>query len=100
MRIYNCDDCCARWFVTFDGKECPALPIDGVVYMEKGTGAHVKSIHRPRVITGACLLSKTGTVNIALNVGRCHGNSIIADAVTGWNSATRIMIEEIGKPQE
>ena len=98
MRIYNCNTCCKRWFVTFDGKECDPVPIDGVVYMNLGTGDR-KSLHRPRVVRGHCKVSKNHQVNVALNVGDCqsYGN---ADASTGWNSATRIYIEEVDEPQQ
>ena len=99
MRIYNCDNCCARWFITFDGAECSPVPIDGVVYMYNGTGPRYKALHRPRVILGRCKIQKKGTVSVALNVGKCNGVVKIADAHTGWNSATRIYIEEIEAPQ-
>jgi len=98
MRIVNCDNCCKRWFVTFDGKECTPVPIDGVVYMDLGTGSRQKNLHRPRVVRGHCKIPKNHQVKVALNVGNCHhyGN---ADAYTGWNSATRIYIEEVDEPQ-
>ena len=96
MRIHNCDNCCDRWYITFDGKECAPVPIDGIVYMSTGTG---KDLHRSRVITGHCKVSKNHKVNVALNVGNCHGYGN-ADAYTGWNSATRIYIEEVDEPQE
>ncbi len=95
MRIYNCDMCCARWFITFDGAECTPVPIDGIVYMHKGIG---KEPLRPRVILGRCMIQKKGTVNVALNVGNCRGYGNV-DAYTGWNSATRIYVEEIEAPQ-
>lgn len=95
MRIYNCDNCCKRWFITFDGVECSPVPIDGVLYMQTG-----KTINfpRPQVILGRCKIQKKGLVSVALNVGNCQGLGN-ADALTGWNSATRIYIEEIEAPQ-
>ena len=98
MRIYNCNACCKRWFVTFDGKECTPVAIDGAVYMHAGAGNRIKNLHRPRVITGHCKVSKNNQVNVALNVGNCHGYGN-AGASTGWNSATRIYIEEVDEPQ-
>ena len=91
MRVSNCDACCKRWYVAFNGKECSPVPIDGVVYMWKGRGT--KDLHRPRVITGHCQNIAAGTVNVGFYVGNCnsYGN---ADAFSGWNSATRIYIEE------
>ncbi len=98
MRIARCVDCCKRWFITFDGAECSPVPIDGVVYMNKGTNPRLKDLHRPRVVLGRCKIQKTGTVSIALNVGNCNGYGS-ADAYTGWNSATRIYVEEMEAPQ-
>ncbi len=99
MRIYGCDHCCARWFITFDGTECGPVPVDGVVYMYKGAGTRLKNLHRPQAILGRCKIQKKGTVSVALNVGKCTGSYGNADAYTGWNSATRIYIEEIEAPQ-
>ena len=99
MRIYNCNNCCKRWYVTFDGQECSPVPIDGVLYMRVGTGNTQNNIHRPRVITGHCKISKSSTVTVGLNVGNCQGFGN-ANAYTGWNSATRIIIEEVDEPQQ
>ncbi len=90
--------CCKRWFITFDGAECSPVPIDGVVFMQKGTGANIKNLLRPRVILGRCKLQQKGPVKVALNVGNCRGYGNV-DAYTGWNSATRIYVQEIEAPQ-
>ena len=91
MRVYSCDNCCKRWYAAFNGKECSPVPIDGAVYILKGKGTH--DLHRPRVITGSCQNIAAGTVNVGFYVGNCDGYGN-ADAYTGWNSATRIYIEE------
>lgn len=97
LRITNCDICCKRWYVTFNGTECSnPVPIDGVVYMWKGKGT--QNLHRPRVIAGHCHKVPTGTVNVQFNVGNCRGYGN-ADAYTGWNSSSRIFIEEVPQPQ-
>ncbi len=95
MRVAVCDNCCKRWYVTFDGVECAPVPLDGVVFMARGK---TQNNHRPQVVAGHCKITRKGIVNVALNVGNCpgHGN---ADAYTGWNSATRIYVEEIEAPQ-
>eukprot|EP00111_Clytia_hemisphaerica_P008002 TCONS_00023253-protein len=98
MRIHNCNKCCKRWFVTFDGQECAPVPIDGIVYMHAGAGNRMKNLHRTRVIAGHCKVSKKNQINVALNVGDCTGYPG-GDASTGWNSATRIYIEEVDQPQ-
>ncbi len=71
------------------------MPIDGIVFMWEGMK---QDLHRPRVIVGYCKVDKKGPVNVALNVGNCP-NYGDADAYTGWQSSTRIIIEEIEPPQ-
>ena len=95
MRIYNCNKCCKRWFVTFNGLECTPVPIDVVVFMDLG---HGKNLLRPRVITGHCKIPKNHLINVALNVGNCPGYATW-DAYTGWQSSTRIYVEEVDETQ-
>ena len=99
LRINNCDNCCSRWYFTFNGAECstPAA-IDGVVYMRYGTGSKYKNLHRPRHIEGVCEKLHKGTVRVGFCVGRCAGYGFVVDAATGWNSVSRIYIEEIPPP--
>jgi len=100
LRIHNCNGCCMRWFFTFNDAECSApLPIEGVVYM--ATGAHpnaVKDLHRVRHIEGVCNKHTAGNIRIGFHVGNCRGVKG-ADAYTGWNSVSRIYVEEIPAPQ-
>ena len=93
VRIKGCADFFARWFITFDGQECAPTPIDGVVYIEVN-----RNFHRPNVIIGHCNIKKGGFVNVAFNVGLCHG-FFTGDAMTEWNSSTRIIVEEVEAPQ-
>jgi len=99
LRIHNCDNCCRRWYFTFNGAECstPAA-IDGVVYMQYGNGGKLKNLHRPRHIEGVCEKIRKGTVRVGFWVGNCAGYGS-ADAYTGWNSVSRIYVEEIPPPQ-
>jgi len=98
MRIYGCNGCCKRWYVTFDGVECTPVPIDVAVYMANLDGKF-GDLHRPRIIKGYCKIAKAGLVNVGFRLGNCHGYGN-ADAYTGWNSSTRIMVEEVEPPQE
>ncbi len=95
MRVAYCDQCCKRWFFTFDGVECSPVPIDIVIHMVTGKTLNT---HKPYVVAGHCKIQKKGTVNVAVNVGNCKGFGN-ADAHTGWNSSMRIYIEEIEPPQ-
>ncbi|XP_031573023.1 collagen triple helix repeat-containing protein 1-like [Actinia tenebrosa] len=96
LRIHNCNDCCKRWFFTFNGIECKTpRAIDGIVYMAKGV-AH--NIHRVRHIEGHCDKIHKGPVRVGFNVGNCAGYGNV-DAKTGWNSNSRLFVEEVPRPQ-
>ena len=98
LRLYNCHACCRRWYFTFNGAECSTPgAIDGVVYMVHGNGAK-KDLHRPRHIEGVCEKIHKGTVRVGFWVGNCAGYGS-ADAYTGWNSVSRLYVEEVPPPQ-
>ena len=64
------------------------MAIDGVVYV------NIKSnVHRHRQIEGFCEKIPSGLVRVAVNVGNCFGFAR-SDRASGWNSVSRIMIEE------
>ncbi|XP_028416026.1 collagen triple helix repeat-containing protein 1-like [Dendronephthya gigantea] len=96
LRIYRCNGCCKRWYFTFNGAECKKpMAIDGVFYMR--TGAN-QDILRHRHIEGYCNEIPKGSVRVGFRVGNCRGYSN-ADAHSGWNSVSRIVIEEVPPPQ-
>lgn len=98
LRLYNCHACCRRWYFTFNGVECSApQAIDGVVYMLHGNNAQ-KNLHRVRQIEGVCERVPKGIVRVGFSVGNCVGYGT-ADAFTGWNSVSRIYVEEVPPPQ-
>ncbi|CAB4017752.1 Hypothetical predicted protein [Paramuricea clavata] len=98
LRIYNCNSCCKRWYFTFNGAECKKpLAIDGVFYMARGAGGH-GDIHRHRYIEGYCNKIPIGIVRVGFWVGNCNGYGN-ADAHSGWNSISRIVIEEVPPAQ-
>ena len=97
LRIFNCDNCCLRWYFTFNGAECSGpLPIDGILFMYKGSG---KNPSRVRHIEGHCNNIHKGKVRVGFSVTNCAGYSGSYDAYTGWDSVSRIFIEEVPKPQ-
>ena len=99
LRVYNCNNCCRRWYFTFNGAECSApAAIDGVVYMKFGRGSRHKNLLRPRHIEGICDKIHKGTVRVGFWVGNCAGYGS-ADAYNGWNSVSRIYVEEVPPPQ-
>jgi len=96
LRVQNCNNCCKRWYFTFNGAECSGpLPIDGIVYMDKGSG---KNPHRVCHIEGHCKNIHKNKVGVGFWVGNC-GSFGNAHAYTGWNSVSRIFVEEVPKPQ-
>ncbi|KAK2574040.1 Collagen triple helix repeat-containing protein 1 [Acropora cervicornis] len=98
LRIYNCHQCCRRWYFTFNGAECSApAAIDGIVYMVYGNSGK-KNLHRVRQIEGVCEKVHKGMVRVGFWVGNCKGYGT-ADAHTGWNSVSRIYVEEVPPPQ-
>ena len=97
LRVYNCKHCCKRWYFTFNGAECSApLPIDGIVYL--GRVSTAIDPHRVRHIEGHCNNIHKGKVRVGFWVGNCHGYGN-ADAFTGYNSVSRIFVEEVPKAQ-
>ncbi|XP_062516224.1 collagen triple helix repeat-containing protein 1-like [Corticium candelabrum] len=89
LRI-NCADCCSRWFFTFNDRECTGpMTIDAVYYTRA-----VNDIHRHRQIEGYCENIPAGDVRVGFHVGKCS-NYGVADAHSGWNSVSRIMIAEM-----
>lgn len=61
-------------------------------------GKNAQNIHRHRHIEGYCGNIGKGTVRVGFYVGNCnyYGN---ADAASGWNSVSRIVVEEVPPPQ-
>ena len=65
--------------------------------MIHGHGAK-KDLHRVRHIEGVCEKIHMGTVRVGFWVGNCAGQKS-GDAYTGWNSVSRIYVEEVPPPQ-
>ena len=96
LRIQHCNSCCKRWYFTFNGAECSApLSIDGIVFMETGGN---KNLHRVRHIEGHCNNIHKGKVRVGFWIGNCasYGN---VDGYTGYNSVSRMFVEEVPKAQ-
>ena len=78
--------------------ECSGpLAIDGIDHIYQNHGRTDTNIHKTSQIGGYCQGIPAG--NVGINVGDCVGK-ISGDAFTGWNSVTRIMIEELPPPQK
>ncbi|XP_068716905.1 collagen triple helix repeat-containing protein 1-like [Montipora capricornis] len=91
-----CDHCCKRWFIAFNGAECSGpRPVYVVLWVRKGFGYDE---HKPGSIEGYCENIHKGKIRVGINIGNCngYGNS---DGHTGWNSVSRLMIEEVPRSQ-
>lgn len=98
LRITGCDDCCSRWYFTFNGAECSSPgSIDGAFYMKTGRN---HDLHRHRHIEGHCNNIHRGKVRVGFWVGSCNTGHKSADAFTGWATMSRIFIEEVPNAQQ
>ena len=52
-----------------------------------------------RSFAGYCENIPQGTVRVELSVGQCSSGHTLSDAYTGWQSVSRIMIEEVSRSQ-
>ena len=86
-----------RWYFKFNGNECSGpIEIDSVIYNRCAGG--LSAIYRSHFFEGYCENLARGTVSVELWVGKCSGQSL-GNAYTGWNSVSRIMIEEVPPSQ-
>ena len=99
MRVYGSLVKCNRWFFKFNGNECSGpMTIEAVVYNRWPSGS--PSLLHHRSFEGYCENIPQGRVTVELWVGQCHGGyTQLGDAHTGWNSVSRIMIEEVSRAQ-
>ena len=66
--------------------------------MHDGTGSRIDEKLRHGHIEGVCEKIHKGTVRVGFWVGNCAGYKS-ADAYTGWNSVSRIHVEEVPPPK-
>ena len=72
------------------------MTIEAVVYNHWPSG-NPQLLHH-RSFEGYCENIPKGRVTVELWVGKCFG-STLGGAYTGWNSVSRIMIEEVSRAQ-
>ena len=90
---------CSRWYFKINGNECSGpVTIEELVYNHwpSGNTNHDQLHHRS--FERYCENIPQGAVIVELWVGQCSGETV-GDAFTGWNSVSRIMIEEVSRPQ-
>ena len=96
MRVIG-DQKCNRWYFKFNGNECSGpMSIEAVIYNDWSSG-NPNLLHH-RSFEGYCENIPKGLARVELWIGSCVSYTL-GDAYTGWNSVSRIMIEEVSAPQ-
>ena len=96
MWIYGAHKC-NRWYFKFNRNECSGpMTIEAVAYNNWSSG-NPELLHH-RSFEGYCENIPQGAVRVELWVGKCSGQTL-GDAYTGWESVSRIMIEEVSRSQ-
>ena len=90
---------CNRWYFKFNGNECNGpMTIEAVVYNWWPSG-NPELLHH-RSFEGFCVNIPQGVARVELWVGKCNSGNTLGDAYTRWEySVSRIMIEEVSRPQ-
>ena len=97
MGVYGSSSKCNRWYFKFNGNECSGpMTIEAAVYNNWPSGSPILLHHRS--FEGYYENIPQGAVRVELWVGKC-GSWTLGDGDTGWNSVSRIMIEEVSRPQ-
>ena len=97
MGVYGSNSKCNRWYLKFNGNECSGpMAIEAAVYNHWPSGTPTP-LHQ-RSFEGYCENIAQGAVRVDLWVGKCSGQSL-GNANTGWGSVSRIIIEEVSRPQ-
>ena len=73
------------------------MTIEAVLYSTWPSGNIGNQLYH-RSFEGYCENIPQGTVRVELWVGQC-GSQTLGDAYTGYRSVSRIMIEEVSRPQ-
>ena len=89
---------CNRLYFKFNGNECSGpMTIEAAIhYWWPSSSDH--HLYHHRSFEGYCENIAQGTVRVELWLGQCGGVTL-GDAYTGYNSVSRIMIEEVSGPQ-
>ncbi|XP_070558762.1 collagen triple helix repeat-containing protein 1-like [Ptychodera flava] len=91
VRSRSVPNSCFRWYFTFNGIECKdPVAIDSAV-----SSTSDENRHRVTSIEGLCYGIPSGRVNVEFRLSGCPDVSPGGEAYTGWNSASRILVEEM-----
>ena len=73
------------------------MTIEAGVYSDWAGG--IPNLFHHRSFEGYCENIPKGTVRVELWVGHCNNGHSLGNAYTGWTLVSRIMIEEVSRPQ-
>ena len=97
MRVGSTGVKCNRWYFKFNNKECSGpMTIEAVVY---NSMVKYHNLLHHRSFEGYCENIPQGAVRVELWIGQCLSYQALGDAVSAWISVSRIMIEEVSRPQ-
>lgn len=71
------------------------MALDAVLFVRTGPGYDE---YRLGSIEGYCQNIHKGKIRVGINIGNCNGSGN-SDGHTGWNSVSRLIIEEVPRPQ-
>ena len=97
MRVYG-NVRCNRWYFKFNGNECSGPMTIEAAVLNIWSSVNRYELYHHRSFEGYCENIPQGAVRVELWVGKCSGQTL-GDADTGWISVSRIMIEEVSRPQ-
>ena len=97
-----------RWFLTIDGQECsnPEV-IDAAIKQDLSPRTQPFDTRRPAAVSGICYGPDGNNVNtpfiagkhnVQLFVGPCDGTNATSPVMTGYNSLSRFILEEVPAP--
>ena len=98
MGVTGSSSKCNRWYFKFNGNECRGpMTIEAAVYNNWSSAGNDYLYHH-RSFEGYCENIPQGAVRVELWVGQCIGYTL-GNAWTGYKTVSRIMIEEVSRPQ-
>ena len=89
---------CNRWYFKFNGNECSGPMTIEAAVLNIWSSVNRYELYHHRSFEGYCENIPQGAVRVELWVGKCSGQTL-GNADTGWISVSRIMIEEVSRPQ-
>ena len=99
MRVAGTGQRCNRWYIKLNGRECNSpVPTEAVLFNSWPSSVGNPNVLHHRSFEGYCENITRGAVRVELWIGKCKGFTL-GDAATGWTYSSRIIVEEVSRPQ-